>query len=377
MSRRLRICFVAPNGYPVLASDRTVAVVGGAEVQQALLAPEFARRGHDVSMISMDFGQREGDCVKGVRLLKMHAPGAGVRGVRFVHPRFTSLWRALSRADADIYYQRGAGPGAAILACFTRMHGRRMVFASASDENFDLALPALPAVRHRVMYRYGVRNAHHLVVQSERQAQMCRQMFSRSATRINSCYLRGGLTGDPDGPVLWAGTFKALKRPELFLDLAERLPQFRFRMVGGAAAGAAHFEALQQRAAHLDNVEMTGFVPFADVEQQFDKAALLVNTSVVEGFPNTFLQAWSRGIPTVSFFDAGVQFDGADVGVTVPGLEAMVRAVQAMKTDFRLWQQYSVRSRAYFNQNHTIERAVDEYEQVFRELMDDHQGGKK
>lgn len=228
------------------------------------------------------------------------------------------------------------------------------------------------------MYRYGVYNAHHVVVQSERQAQMCRKTYGLGSTLIHSCHAKplDQQNGDAGGPVIWVGTVKPLKRPELFLDLAERLPQFRFRMVGGAAAGAAHFEALQRRASRLDNVEMIGFVPYVDIDRQFDGASILVNTSIVEGFPNTFLQAWSRGIPTVSFFDSGARVEGADVGVSVPNLDAMVHAVQTMKTDPRLWQQYGARSQEYFDQNHTIERAVNDYEQVLRELMDDHSGDK-
>ena len=82
---------------------------------------------------------------------------------------------------------------------------------------------------------------------------------------------------------------------------------------------------------------MTGFVPYADVDPCFDNASLHVSTAAGEGFPNTFLQAWARGIPTVSFFDPEAKFDGLAVGVVVPDLDAMTQAVLALKTNSARW----------------------------------------
>ena len=365
----MRICFVAPFGYPVLAGDRSVPVVGGAEVQQAFISRELARRGHEVAMVSMDQGQSEGQQVHGVTLHKTCTPDAGVPVLRFVHPRFTTLWAALKRADADIYYQRSSGAMTAFVAAFARRHGRRMVFAGASDMDFDPRLPMLRYGRDKRLYRWGAARAHRIVVQSERQQAMCRAMFGREAVRIDSCYGHQGLPARRDGVVLWVGSVKPLKRPELFLDLVQRLPQLRFRLIGGPAGGSALFEALRARAAGLPNLEMTGFVPHADVERHFDGAALLVNTTVSEGFPNTFLQAWSRGIPTLSFFDAGVRVGGQPVGTVVPDLDAMAQAVQALLADEPRWHAEGARAADYVRRTHAVAGVVDAYERVFDELM--------
>jgi len=360
---------VAPAGYPVLAANRSIPSVGGSEVQQSFIAPELARRGYDVSMISMDFGQREGCWVKGVRQLKMYAPKSGVPVLRFVHPRLTSLWSAMGRANADIYYLQNAGGIMGFIARFAQSHKKLAVFASASDFDFDPDLPFIRLARDKALYSYGVRNAHCVVVQNDRQMQLCRQIFKRNSVVVNSCYGFAGNPGNRDGVILWAGRVHPVKRPELFLDLAQRLPQYKFRLVGGSDAGATDFAALCNRARSLGNVEMTGFVPYADVEPYFDGASLLVNTSLGEGFPNTFMQAWSRGIPTVSFFDPGTRVNGVDVGMVVPDLDAMERALLRLKTDSTYWHEQGSRAADHFRLNYTVERTVDNYERIFQDLV--------
>ena len=44
----------------------------------------------------------------------------------------------------------------------------------------------------------------------------------------------------------------------------------------------------------LPNVTMLGPVRYRDTGALFDRARIFLNTSSIEGFPNTFLQAWIR-----------------------------------------------------------------------------------
>jgi glycosyltransferase involved in cell wall biosynthesis len=113
---------------------------------------------------------------------------------------------------------------------------------------------------------------------------------------------------------------------------------------------------------------MTGFMPLDAVEAEFDGASVLVNTTDFEGFPNTFLQAWSRGMPTLSFFDAGARLNGREVGCSVAVLDAMAIKLRELKSSPTRWAEESERVAAYHADRHTVAAAVDGYEQLFEAL---------
>jgi glycosyltransferase involved in cell wall biosynthesis len=289
------ICFVAPHAWPVLSRDPDIKVVGGAEVQQCILARIFARRGYRVSMICLDHGQPEKSVIDGVTVYRIFAMDDGLPVLRFAHPRLTSMWRALGEADADIYYYRSSAMWVGVVAEFCRRHGRRSIYAGASDMDFAPGAGGqIPLARDRWLYRKGLEAVDAIVAQNEEQVRSCLANHGRRALIIPSCYELPFSTRKEEKPeaILWVGRLHPTKRPEMLLELARRLPHRRFVLVGGAGLGVGDYEErVRAQAAGLPNVELTGFLPLAQVEPWFDRARVLVNTSHFEGMPNTFLQA--------------------------------------------------------------------------------------
>jgi glycosyltransferase involved in cell wall biosynthesis len=358
----MSICFVAPHAWPVFSRDARIQVVGGAEVQQSILARLFAANGYRVSMICADYGQPDRSVVDGVTVYKAFPPAAGVPVLRFLHPRLTSMWRALRAADADIYYYRSAAMWVGILASFCRRYGKRCIYAGASDRDF---LPdeggQIRYARDRWLYRRGVAAVDRIVAQNETQRASCKATYGRDATVIPSCYElpENSNPQDPD-LVLWVGTVHDQKRPEMLLELARRLPQRRFVMIGGPREGEeAHFERARQEAAKLSNVEFLGFLPLAQVEPWFDRARVLVNTSFYEGMPNTFLQAWARGVQTVATVDVGAPVHR--VGLTIDDL---VRNIEEIFQNPDLGES----CRDYFRRTHSGTGVLARYARLFEEL---------
>jgi glycosyltransferase involved in cell wall biosynthesis len=83
------------------------------------------------------------------------------------------------------------------------------------------------------------------------------------------------------------------KRPELFLALAREFPRVRFIAVGGGQDRRMDV-SLRQRYGHLPNLEITGFINQFDSESVssfLGESWILVNTSLREGLPTSFLEA--------------------------------------------------------------------------------------
>jgi glycosyltransferase involved in cell wall biosynthesis len=362
------ICFVALHAWPVFSSDPHIAEVGGAEVQQAILARLFAARGYRMSMICHDYGQPDATVIDGVTVHKAFRQRAGLPVLRFLYPRLTTIWRLLRHVDADIYYCRAAGMLAGIVAEFCRRYGKRSIYAGASDMDFAPHLnDKIRYARDRWLFRRGLAQVDRIVAQNEVQRASCLATYGREAVVIPSCYEppeKKGATPAVRDYALWVGMMRAGKQPGLLLELAKRLPHRPFVMVGGPARGDAPlFQLIRREAAGLANVEFAGFQPLAQVESRFDAARMLVNTSDYEGMPNTFLQAWARGVPTLGTVDVGTpvhkQFGDVDEGA---------REIEAMFADQIYWEKASRRCREHYQRTHSGAQTVERYGKLFDEL---------
>jgi len=367
-----RICFVGLSNLPALAPEYGGQRSGGAELQQVLLARALARRGWPVSMIVADHGQPDGAAWEGVRTYKAYRPEEGVPVIRFLYPRWTKLRSAMQRAQADIYYTSCAGAQLAQLALFARPRGRKLVFRVASDSDCDPRTLLVSYWRDRKLYGWGLKRADLVLAQTPAQQSALERNFGVASDVIGPLFEPGGSRppfAARDIAALWVGNLRPLKRPGLLLEAAARLPQLAFHMIGGPMPGEeAFFEQLRRQAATLPNVTFHGFIPRQRIGEYFERARVLVGTSETEGFPNTYLQAWSRGTPVVAFIDPQRLIATQGLGRVVKSPEELQAAIAKLGGEPHAWQAASARSRCYIDQR-TQEHAIGAYAQALAGVM--------
>jgi glycosyltransferase involved in cell wall biosynthesis len=140
-------------------------------------------------------------------------------------------------------------------------------------------------------------------------------------------------------------------------------------MVGGAPPKTRSlFDRVRIAASRVSNVTFHGRLPYRATQRLFERARVLVNTSEIEGFPNTFLQAWAQGIPVVSFFDPDGVIRREGLGHAVATLEEMAAAVRRLVVDPQLWGEASTRCRSYVTRHYGEEQTVRPYLETFGRL---------
>ncbi len=369
------ICFVAQYALGAMSGGRA-GFVGGIEWQQSLMGRWFADRGYRVSMLTWDEGQPDGIEIDGVRVLKICRADEGIRGVRFLHPRWTGLVRAMKRADADLYYQNCGEYVTGQVAAWCRRHGRRFVYSVASDPDCDPKLPTMKTVRERVLYRYGLKRADRVIAQTLRQQHMLRDGFDVDSVVI-PMPCPGPVDTDyhaPDPPkpesvhIVWVGRVAEVKRPELLVDLAQAMPEVTFDLIGPDSAGDFS-RRVMQRAAEQPNIVVRGRVAREDMPDCYRQASLLCCTSAYEGLPNTFLEAWSHGVPAVSTFDPGDLIQTHNLGAIAADVPGLVASIRSLVDSPDRWRTASENARRYYVQNHTVESVMPRFELVFTEAL--------
>ncbi len=364
----LRLCFVAHNASGALAGDAR-AHAGGIERQQALMANWLANRGHAVSMISWAPETAAASDYDGpVRQIRMCRKSGGLPILRFFHPRWSSLIRALRDANADIYYYNCGDGCLGQLAMWTARNDRKLVYSVASDVDCEPTFANLSRGYDRWLYRYGLLRATSIVVQTRKQAALLTQHFGRDSTVLampsDGCEADSPRLSASDR-ILWVGRISPEKRPHWVLELARRFPNLTFDVVGDANRSSDYAKNFFDEAKSVANVQLHGRVPYSEISQYFANARLLCSTSVFEGFPNVFLEAWSIGVPVVATCDPDSLIHDKGLGVfgqTIDELESGIRRLLDSGGDYG---RASDRARQYFESRHRTESAMQAFENHF------------
>jgi glycosyltransferase involved in cell wall biosynthesis len=288
---------------------------GGAEMQISLLAKALVRDGCQVDVIDPPIAQsfRTGE---GIDVWNIPQWSHGIRGLRLITHRLPGLVKALYEHPADVYYVRGRSFWFFVVAAVAKRLRGKFIVAVAHDSDLMQFRD-----RYRLFYRYDkglwewlsnylltevfspivLRFADILFVQHEKQKQLAEQRGKRAILFRN--ILDNSLSvAEPRSMkrnYVVVGELSVRKGLPILLQIVTECPDEIFEIIGPPTdnEGVKAFDILKS----LRNTVMWGRLDNAKTRELIAHSKALVNTSLVEGFPNTFLEAWCIGKPVISF----------------------------------------------------------------------------
>jgi glycosyltransferase involved in cell wall biosynthesis len=373
-----KICFFSLGAYPYL-TQRNTGTAGGAELQQVLLAKELVKNGFEISFVVRDYEQKPLEIVDGIKIFKL--PTSSYSGIK-THPlkKLYFFWKTLKQIDADIYYKRAADYVTGFIVLFCLLKKKKFVYSISCQADVDGTyilksylknLPPFTGSLHKQMFKFGIKRADCIIAQNAEQQKLLKKNFDKDSVLIKSMCPMPNEKPRKDIPpiVLWVSSMQKLKQPELFLELAKAIPSARFQMIGGSFRDKKFYEQIKAAANGIPNLDFVGFVPYHGIKQYFDRASIFVNTSTVEGFPNTFLQAWAGYTPVVSLnVDPDEVICEYKLGFHSRTFEQMVEDVKLLLKDEKLREVRGVNGRRYVEREHDIKKIVREYEELFQKI---------
>lgn len=100
--------------------------------------------------------------------------------------------------------------------------------------------------------------------------------------------------------IIFLGRLESVKRGWLFCEIAKRMPQYEFYVLGQTFREESKNNEIMKGYQNIANLHFTGHVEGSEKENFLKDAKLLVNTSIHEALPISFLEALSFGTLLVS-----------------------------------------------------------------------------
>ncbi len=361
--------------------------MGGAEVQAWQLAKELAKRGWKVSFVYESDG-REHDLEKAVDGIDLYRLNIRKRSLQILN--WFTLHKILSQVDPDVLYQRMAVPYTGMVAHFAKKNRRPFVWVAASEAdctrfrylnwivknskggNLRKLINIGASVISDRMANYGIRNCTRAVVLSSDMERLLEKNFGMKSIIVKNAHAVPNENIVKANPpmVLWLGTLRKQKRPELFVELARMFAGKDYAFIlAGRIDGDGYSKYFQSGTEQPANFQYLGEVDFETSNELLSKASVLVSTSTYEGFPNSFIQGWLRRTPVISLnADPDGIIEKYRLGFHSRTFDQLVLDTRVLLEDEELRKDKGDRARQYAVKEHGLSKMVDIFEGLFESL---------
>ena len=354
MRNKKSFCFILPSFF----KERK----GGRELQCYYIALELMKKGWEVHYIRENtdkLGKQEN--IEGITF---HA----LPRRKLTWTNMITLKRIMNLIKADIWYCRGTISYLAPVVQNATGIGGKVFWAFSSDNQLNSVNRKDTCLLEFILYKFNhlmfvkaLQKTDEIILQTQYQRELLEMRYGLQGTVISNAHRIPTLHNKRREPIiLWVGKLQANKHAEKFIDIAMTLRHKPYKfIIIGRALNDTNERVFRYYDKHLTNFSYLGELSNLEVHSYFDKAKIMVNTSDFEGFPNTFIEAWLRGIPVVSLsVDPDKIIRKHNLGKVSGNMKQMILDINEIMENKALWHKQSTQSKRYANKTFNIKDAV-------------------
>lgn len=262
----------------------------------------------------------------------------------------------------DIILLRGASNRLFGLSLASRLIGSKVVFMGASDVNFVPGKETINNNFNRYLYQRGLRGVKYVITQNDFQTEAVKKAYGKTPLQLNNIWRNENIvsgTIKKQYHVVWVANLRRLKRPEWFIEAARKLPMYNFAMAGDFSYLPDYKVELLKMIDEISNIDYLGRISFVESSILIANSNILVCTSEFEGFPNTFLQAWSNNRPVISTVNPNGVIKKYQLGQCISSVDELINSIQQFLNDNNAYMDMQNNISRYFNEEHGSRRGFD------------------
>jgi glycosyltransferase involved in cell wall biosynthesis len=291
---------------PYLLKDSQYPV-GGYSVELSIWLSSLVASNYKVGVLTWEGANKYVNKNLEFTLLDTYDPKKGVKIAKYFYSYIPKLIKVANKYQPDVIVQACSGLNTGIMAFVAKKINVPFIYRVANDLDVDSRCESKLKKYQYWAYLYGLKRASAIICQNSYQYDSLIKKYPNKpmiiihnpfdTTKVNKVIK----TRSDRKYIAWLGVFSKQKNLPLLLEIAKNLPHVNFKIAGmpGKSMDEKTKSAISVLAT-LSNVEFTGYIKRENICHFLDSAIALLSTSHYEGFSNTFLEAFSTGLPVIA-----------------------------------------------------------------------------
>lgn len=369
--KKIKICFIQPQLYSFF-NTTLKKDFAGAEAQFYLLSKKLSEDNNfSIYCIVGNYHQKKVERYNSIIFYRSISPSSN-KIILFFQAVY--ILYLMHKTQADIYIQRTANPVTGLIAFYCKVFKKKFIYMVACEADTDSRNKQLlnNSKINSFIYLWGLKNADLVIAQTKKQSENLLNNFKKRSISIKSPLYQIEST-QPNKfkqNILWVGRIDRIKKPEIFIELAKNNYLLNFIMICPSAKEPKYTSEIYNLAKQTKNMVFVEYVPFNKINDYFQQAKILVNTSDFEGFPNTFIQAAKNKTPILSLNSNPDNFlTEYQCGLCADGnFNKLNYYLNLLVKDKELWGKYAENAYNYARENHDINKEIIKFKKNLLKL---------